>query len=261
MTALTADTVVLLAHVDAGAGTLQQVADRAGIAGTLPSRSRATRAMLWLWASAVEGTAIPHDRLETAVRASAGNARSDECISFSYCRDWIGACISEIGSIGLDIEAVGDVPQRVARRTMAADDERRLLTRTPAERDRAATAHWCASEAVAKACGVGLPMLLGRRTATGLQSSGLTNGAWFTVLEPVPGLCCAVAGTAGRGPILTYRLCRHQSADGLSTVFSLISAAPRWLQRVDTARSLPDARRPWPPAKGGSQQHERKEQA
>lgn len=208
MTASTTDTIVLLGRVDAGADVLQRVAERADVAYTLPPRSRATRAMLWLWASTAEVPAGLRDRLETAMQAPAGAARPDGCISFSYSRDWIGACVSETGPIGLDLETVGDVPQRVARRTMADDDERRLLACSSAERDHAAASHWCASEAVAKTLGAGLPMLLGRRTATGLQSSGITNGAWFRVLEPVPGLCCAVAGAAGRGRILVYRLSR-----------------------------------------------------
>lgn len=194
MTAATVDTTVLLAPAGAGTGALQRVAEREGVAEELPPRSRATRALLWLW------------------RPTAAGGR----FSFSYSREWIGACIGGPGAVGLDLEALGDVTQRVAQRTMTAADERRLLSLAPADRERLATAHWCAAEAVAKVRGTGLPMLLGRRTTTGLRSSGTADGVWFRVLEPLPGLCCAIAGTAAPGRILVYRLSESQAFEPLA---------------------------------------------
>jgi len=206
MTVPSANTVVLLGNVDTAGDSLQRVIERAGIPGALPLRSRATRAMVWFWASAIEASGRLRERLEGVVREPTWDGRPDNCVSFSYSRDWIGACVSESGAIGLDLEAYDDVPGRVARRTMAAADERRLLARAPAERDRAAATHWCAAEAVAKAHGIGIPMMLGRRTVTGLRSSGISNGTWFKVFEPLPGLCCAVAGMGERGRISVFRL-------------------------------------------------------
>lgn len=195
MTAAT-DTTVLLAPAE-GVGALLRMVGRTDVPEALPPRSRATRALLWHW------------------RSTAG-APSGGSVSFSYSREWIGACIGGAGAVGLDLEALGDVSQRVARRTMTDDDERQLLARAPGDRERAAAAHWCAAEAVAKALGIGLPMLLGRRTTTGMRTAGTADGVWFRVLEPLPGLCCAVAGTAAPGRILVYRLRETQGFEPLA---------------------------------------------
>lgn len=191
-----ADTTVLLAPAAAG-GALRRAAAQARLGEELPPRSRATRALLRHW------------------QATAG-AQAGGPVSFSYSREWIGACLGSGDAVGLDLEALGDVSQRVARRTMTAPDEHRLAARAAADREQAAAAHWCAAEAVAKARGIGLPMLLGRRTTTGLRTAGVADGVWFRVLEPLRGLCCAIAGTAAPGTIRVYRLAETEAFELLA---------------------------------------------
>lgn len=114
-------------------------------------------------------------------------------ISFSYCEGWAGFASADGGRLGFDIEPSASVPERVARRVMSPSDCAIFDQVSMGEHSRIATHHWTSAEAVAKAAGEGLPMMLSRRMELRCAAEGSWGGYHFAVGETEVGLTCALA--------------------------------------------------------------------
>jgi len=114
-------------------------------------------------------------------------------LSLSYCEGWAGFAFAVVGHLGFDIEPAGSVSERAARRVMSRADLEDFDRLDAGCRLRVATRHWCCAEAVSKAAGEGLPMMLSRR----MELRSARQGTWgryrFAVGETDAGLSCALA--------------------------------------------------------------------
>jgi hypothetical protein len=132
------------------------------------------------------------ERPRVGWRDPAGEA-SPPAISLSYCDGWAGFALAPPAELGFDLEPSGRVGDDVARRAMAVEDLRAFEALDPSDRTAAATRHWTAAEALAKATGRGLPLLLGRGLEIGLGPGGEWEGYRFAVVDASPGITCALA--------------------------------------------------------------------
>jgi phosphopantetheinyl transferase (holo-ACP synthase) len=166
--------------------------------GSREERSAASRAaaearLLEATGARVEIASLPKGDVETRwADGSTGEGPTPE-LSFSYCEGWAGFAFAGVKRLGFDVEPSASVSVRAARRAMSAADEERFDEMGEEERRRVATRYWTAAEAVSKAAGVGLPMLLRRELELGLAPQGSWGKYRFAVAETYTGLTCALA--------------------------------------------------------------------
>jgi 4'-phosphopantetheinyl transferase superfamily len=135
-----------------------------------------------------------------ASRSTAAGAPA--AISFSYCDGWAGFAYANVKCLGFDIEPKASVSARVARRVMSPSDLEIFDRVSREEQSRVATRHWTSAEAISKAAGEGLPMMLRRQLNLRCASHGKWNQYQFAASDTDAGVTCALA-TDG-----SYDLCR-----------------------------------------------------
>jgi hypothetical protein len=127
------------------------------------------------------------------VRWAAASHDDPPALSISYCAEWVGVAVAARGRVGLDLEPQDSVAERVALRVMSATDAKRFRSLCPEERRRVATHYWTCAEALAKASGRGLPLMLTRAMTLGFAGEGSWEGYVFAAREVGDGLVCALA--------------------------------------------------------------------
>lgn len=122
------------------------------------------------------------------------------CLSLSYCDNWVGIAVAPRGRIGLDIEPSASVSERVARRVMGTIDTAQFDRLPEGERPAAGTRYWTRAEALAKADGGGLTLMLSRTVSAGFCGTGSWRSLRVMASELPVGLTCALAceGDGGR---------------------------------------------------------------
>lgn len=150
---------------------------------------------------------IGDERGRPAARWSDGVHRNPPpSLSFSYCPGWIAVAIAPRGRVGIDIEPRRSVSWRIAERVMSLPDAERLHRMPAGDRERAATHCWTAAEALAKADGRGLALMLDRVLRLDSPSSGSWDRYDYATTQSEAGIVCALA--ADRGADLTGALVR-----------------------------------------------------
>jgi len=100
--------------------------------------------------------------------------------------------LSRVGDLGVDVEDIGPIDERVVRRSVSSDEFERLATMDRDERARAFFHLWTIKEACAKATGVGIGVGM-RNIAATLDGSGRWNEYSWESIDLGPGLAAALA--------------------------------------------------------------------
>jgi 4'-phosphopantetheinyl transferase len=137
-----------------------------------------------VWVMRVEGA------LARAARDSLTAEYPGCAVSFSDSDGIAVVAIASEGAVGADVERVRTRPRldAIARRVFSPEEARALATAPAAARLSRFYRAWTATEATAKARGLGLPSMLAARTLPGMPVT------WF---EPARGFIAAVAAPAG----------------------------------------------------------------
>jgi phosphopantetheinyl transferase len=100
--------------------------------------------------------------------------------------------LSRVGDVGVDVEDIGTIDERVVRRSLSSDEFERLAAMDLDERRRAFFRLWTIKEACAKATGVGIGVGM-RNVAATLDGSGRWNEYSWESIDLGPGLAAALA--------------------------------------------------------------------
>lgn len=110
----------------------------------------------------------------------------------SHSRTHALVALSRLGDLGVDVEDVGPVDDRVVQRSLSSDELQKLELLDPADRERAFFRLWTIKEACAKATGVGIGIGMRKVPAT-LDDSGRWTEFMWQVLDLGPQAAAAVA--------------------------------------------------------------------
>jgi 4'-phosphopantetheinyl transferase len=120
----------------------------------------------------------------------------------SHSRTHVVVALSRVGDLGVDVEDIGTIDERVVRRSLSSEEYERLSVLRADERAAAFFRLWTVKEACAKATGVGIGIGMHRVVAT-LDGRGRWGDYSWESLDLEPGLAAALAirrpEAAGRG--------------------------------------------------------------
>jgi hypothetical protein len=114
-------------------------------------------------------------------------------VSLSYCGSTVAVALASQGKIGIDLERKEAVPENIIRRVMSNSDLCDFEDMRIEHRRRVTTLYWTCAEAVAKADGRGLFLMLSRGLTVGLGGRGSWGSLDFAAAEIEDHLVCAVA--------------------------------------------------------------------
>ncbi|MEO1563211.1 MAG: 4'-phosphopantetheinyl transferase superfamily protein [Pseudomonadota bacterium] len=84
--------------------------------------------------------------------------QTDLTFNISHSAGYVAVAFAYGVDLGLDIELSGSTMHRLARHFLTTEENSRILTILPAERDPVLLRTWCAKEALLKAAGVGFTL-------------------------------------------------------------------------------------------------------
>jgi phosphopantetheinyl transferase len=127
----------------------------------------------------------------------------------SHSRTQALVALSRVGEIGVDVEDIGRVDERVVRRSLSNEEYERLVVMNSEDRTTAFFRLWTVKEACAKATGVGIGIGM-RKVAATLEGSGRWGEFLWESIDSGPHVAAAVAvRSAGRvenrGPVALHR--------------------------------------------------------
>jgi len=131
----------------------------------------------------------------------------------SHSRTQAMVALSRSGDVGVDVEDVGAIDERVVRRSLSVGELERLSEMNAEDRARAFFQLWTVKEACAKATGVGIGVGM-RKVHASLESSGRWGAYAWESIDLGPGVAAAVAvrspGTdGGRISVALYSNALH----------------------------------------------------
>jgi 4'-phosphopantetheinyl transferase len=126
----------------------------------------------------------------------------------SHSRTQALVALSRVGEIGVDVEDIGRVDERVVRRSLSNEEYERLAVMNSEDRTKAFFRLWTVKEACAKATGVGIGIGM-RIVAATLEDSGRWGEFKWESIDAGPRVAAAVAVRSaehveGRGPVALH---------------------------------------------------------